>query len=105
MATLEAALRDFYNEYEYDARGYAHLWLELRAYVCGARVGEAVVGSGGIATAISSYVGRGLSGAVESVSDNMYDVCNASLYKYSIVPASNDIREPKNMHGECRVAH
>ena len=52
MATLAAAVRDFYNEYEYDARGYAHLWLELRAYVCGARVGEVVVGSGGLATAI-----------------------------------------------------
>ena len=97
MATLEAAVRAFYGEYEYDPRGYAHLWLELRAYVCGARVGEAVVGSGGIATAISSYVGRGLSGAVESVSDNMYDVCDASLYKNSIVPASNDIREPETV--------
>ena len=55
------------------------------------------MGSGGIATAISSYVGRGLSGAVESVSDNMYDVCDASLYKNSIVPASNDIREPETV--------
>ena len=34
-----------------------------------------------------SYVGRGLSGALEGVSDTMFDVCNASLYKYSIVPA------------------
>ena len=59
--------------------------------MCGARVGEVVVGSGGIATAISSYVGRGLSGAVESVSDNMYDVCNASLYKKSIVMLSSGI--------------
>ena len=84
-------------------RGY--LLLELRAHVCGTRVGEVVVGSGVVATAILSYVGRGLSGALESVSDTMHDVCNASLYKYSIVPASNDIREPKNMHGECRVAH
>ena len=50
---------------EDDPRGYGYLRLELRAYVCGARVGEVVVGSGGIATAISSYVGRGLSGAVE----------------------------------------
>ena len=73
--------------------------------MCGAPGSEGVAGSGEVATAILSYVGRGLSGAVESVSDNMYDVCNASLYKYSIVPASNDIREPKNMHGECRVAH
>ena len=44
-----------------------------------------------------SYVGRGLSGALESVSDNMYDVCNAFLYKKSIVPASNDTREPKTV--------
>ena len=65
--------------------------------MCGARVGEVVVGSGGIATAISSYLGGGLSGAVESVSDNMYDVCDASLYKNSIVPASNDIREPETV--------
>ena len=79
MATLAAAVRAFYNEYEYDPRGYAHLWIELRAYVCGARVGEAVVGSGGIATAISSYLGGGCPGAVESVSDTSYDVCNASL--------------------------
>ena len=44
-----------------------------------------------------SYVGRGLSGAVESDSDKMHDVCDASLYKNSIVPASNDIREPKTL--------
>ena len=97
MATLAAAVRDFYNEYEYDARGYGHLWLELRAWVCGAPGAEVVVGSGGIATAISSYVGRGLSGAVESDSDKMHDVCDASLYKNSIVPASNDTREPKTV--------
>ena len=78
-ATLWAAVRDFYGENENHPRGYAYLRLELRAYVCGARVGEVVVGSGGIATAISSYVGRGLSGAVESVSDTIHDVCNASL--------------------------
>ena len=35
--------------------------------------------------------------AVESDSDKMHDVCDASLYKNSIVPASNDTREPKNM--------
>ena len=81
MAILRAAVRDFSGDYEDDPRGYRYLRLQLRAYVCGARVGEAVVGSGGIATAISSYVGRGLSGAVESVSDNMYDVCDASLHK------------------------
>ena len=39
----------------------------------------------------------GLSGALESVSDTMYDVCNAFLYKKSIVPASNDTREPKTV--------
>ena len=65
--------------------------------MCGARVGEVVVGSGVVATAILSYVGRGLSGALESVSDTMHDVCNASLYKNSIVPASNDTREPKTV--------
>ena len=52
MATLAAAVRDFYNEYEYDARGYGHLRLELRAWVCGARGAEVVVGSGVVATAI-----------------------------------------------------
>ena len=97
MATLAAAVRDFYNEYEYDARGYGHLRLELRAWVCGAPGAEVVVGSGVVATAICPYVGRGLSGALESVSDTMYDVCNASLYKNSIVPASNDTREPKTV--------
>ena len=61
-AALQATLLDFYFAYEDDPGGYQYLGLELRAYVCGARVGEAVVGSGGIATAISSYVGRGLSG-------------------------------------------
>jgi len=55
------------------------------------------VGSGIVATAILSYVGRGLSGAVESVSDTMCDVCNASLYKKSFVPANNDTREPKTV--------
>ena len=53
MATLAAAVRAFYNEYEYDPRGYAHLRLELRAWVCGARAVEVVVGSGGVATAKS----------------------------------------------------
>ena len=51
LATLAAAVRDFYNEYEYDARGYAHLWLELRAWVCGAPGAEVVAGSGVVATA------------------------------------------------------
>ena len=45
----------------------------------------------GVATV--AYVGRGLSGALESVSDTMYDVCNAFLYKKSIVPASNDTKD------------
>ena len=31
FSTLAAAVRDFYNEYEDDARGYGHLQLELRA--------------------------------------------------------------------------
>ena len=54
MATLAAALLDFYFEYVDDARGYGHLLFELRAYVCGTRVGEVVVESGEVATAISS---------------------------------------------------
>ena len=52
MATLAAAVRDFYNEYEYDARGYGHLWLELRAWVCGAPGAEVVARSRTAATAI-----------------------------------------------------
>ena len=52
LATLAAALRDFYLAYEDDPGGYQYLRLGLRAYVCGARVGEVVVGSGGIAIAI-----------------------------------------------------
>ena len=51
LATLAAAVRDFYNEYEYDARGYGHLRLELRAWVCGAPGAEVVAGSGEVATA------------------------------------------------------
>ena len=31
LATLAAALRDFYGEYEDDPRGSGYLWLELRA--------------------------------------------------------------------------
>ena len=46
-------MRAFYFEYEdSDARGYGHLGLELRAWVCGARGAEVVVGSGVVATAI-----------------------------------------------------
>ena len=90
-------MRDFYFEYENDPGGSGYLGLELRAWVCGARGAEVVVGSGVVATAILSYVGRGLSGALESVSDTMYDVFNASLYKNSIVPASNDTTEPKTV--------
>ena len=52
MATLAAAFLDFYFSYEDDPGGYQYLRLGLRAYVCGARVGEVVVASGGIATAI-----------------------------------------------------
>ena len=52
LANLRAALRDLYSAYEDDPGGYQYLRLELRAYVCGARVGAVVVGSGGIATAI-----------------------------------------------------
>ena len=44
-------LLDFYCEFENDPGGYGYLLLELRAYVCGTRVGEVVAGSGGVATA------------------------------------------------------
>ena len=90
-------MRDFYFEYENDPGGSGYLGLELRVWVCGARGAEVVVGSGIVATAISSSSGRGLSGALESDSDTMHDVCDASLYKNSIVPASNDIREPETV--------
>ena len=54
--------------------------------MCGARGAEVVVGSGIVATAISSSSGRGLSGALESDSDTMHDVCDASLYKNRLSP-------------------
>ena len=51
-----------------------------------------MAGSGEIATAIFAVLARGLSGALgrHAVADTMYDVCDASLYKNSIVPASGD---------------
>ena len=52
LATLAAAVRAFYNEYEDDPRGYRHLRLELRALVCRVPGSDVRVGSGGIATAI-----------------------------------------------------
>ena len=52
LATLRAAVRELYFACESHLGGYQYLRLQLRAYVCGARVGEVVVGSGGIATAI-----------------------------------------------------
>ena len=39
--------------------------------------------------------GRGLSGALESDSDSVCDVYEASLYKNSIIPQSDDTRESK----------
>ena len=51
LATLAAAFLDFYFAYEDNPGGYQYLRLELRAYVCGARVGEVVAGSGEVATA------------------------------------------------------
>ena len=78
MATLRAAVRDLIFEYEDDPGGYGYLGFELRAWVCGAPGAEVVAGSGGVATANSCYVGRGLSGALESVSDTMYDVVDPS---------------------------
>ena len=62
LAILQAAVRALYGDSEYDPGGNRHLGLELRVYVCGARVGEVVVGSGGLATAISSYWGGGCPG-------------------------------------------
>ena len=41
--------------------------------------------------------GWGLSEALGRHSNIMYDVCDASLYKKLIVPASNDIKEPKTV--------
>ena len=52
LATLAAAVRDFYGDYEDDPGGSGYLRLELRAWVCGARGAEVVVGSGVVATAI-----------------------------------------------------
>ena len=62
MATLAAALLDFYFEYVDDARGYGPLLFELRAYVCGTRVGEVVVESGEVATAKMLVLRRGSPG-------------------------------------------
>ena len=59
MATLRATLLDFHFAYKHAPRGYAHLQLELRAWVCGAWAVEVVVGSGGVATAFSCYRGGG----------------------------------------------
>ena len=53
MASLAAAVRDFYGDYEDDPGGSGYLRLELRAWVCGAWAVEVVVGSGGVATAFS----------------------------------------------------
>ena len=55
-------LCEFYLEYEDDARGYGYLRAELRAPVCSALGLEVVVGSGGLATAISSGIARGVGG-------------------------------------------
>ena len=42
-------------------------------------------------------LGEGLSEALGRHSNIMYDVCDASLYKNSIVPTSNDTIEPENV--------
>ena len=62
LATLRATLLDFYFAYEHAPRGYAHLQLELRAWVCGAWAVEVVVGSGGGATAKLLWPMRGQGG-------------------------------------------
>ena len=45
-------MRGFYGDYEDDPRGYGHLRLKLRAWVCGAPGAEVVARSGAAATAI-----------------------------------------------------
>ena len=67
MATLAAALLDFYFAYEDDPGGYQYLLLELRAYVCGTRVGEVVVESGEVATAIFAVGARGCPGPSRAI--------------------------------------
>ena len=59
LATLAAAVRDFYGDFEDDPGGSGYLRLELRAWVCGAWAVEVVVGSGGGATAFLCYRGGG----------------------------------------------
>ena len=59
LATLAAAVRDFYGDYKDDPGGSGYLRLELRAWVCGAWAVEVVVGSGGVATAFSCDRGGG----------------------------------------------
>ena len=72
LATLAVALRDFYNEYEDDERGYAYLPLELRAWVCGAPRAEVVARSGAAATAIFVFwPWAGLRAAIRTV----YHMC------------------------------
>ena len=100
LATLRAALRAFYDESENDQRGSGHVLLELRAYMCGARGGEVVVGSGGIATAISSYEGGagcpGPSGGIQTlcVMRVMLPYKNVRLSLKLMIT-----REPNLMHG------
>ena len=84
--------------YEDDPGGYRHLGLELRAYTCGAWVGEVVVGSGGIATAILCVCccaavrqKMGMSGMC------MMDVVKYS-YKMAHVPSSNTYLDCIPMH-------
>ena len=98
MATLRATLLDFHFAYKHAPRGYAHLQLELRAWVCGAWAVEVVVGSGGGATAKLLCVDRGLSETVRSTLDLVCEVFDASLYIKSIVPATNNTRKPCFMH-------
>ena len=98
LATLAAASLDFYFAYEDDPGGYQHLGLELRTYVCGARVGEVVVASGGIATAIlcvCCWCGRtAKNGHVRRV----HDACCKCSYKMAHVPSSNTCLDCIPMH-------
>ena len=55
-------MRDFYGDYEDDPGGYGHLWLELRAWVCGAPGAEVVARSGVVATAKMLVLRRGCPG-------------------------------------------
>ena len=91
-------MRGFYGDYEDDPRGYGHLRLKLRAYVCGARVGEVVVASGGIATAILCVCSCAAVGAKNGHVRRVHDGCRKYSYKMAHVPSSNACLDCIPMH-------